>query len=951
MQKRKLWILLCLCIVLFIGALLLSTLYRDDPGPEDEPQDPTAVSAVVINEIMASNRTYPGHEGKYLDYIELRNLSNVAVDLTNYKLSDNESTIGYTFPQGASIAPYGYLLLWCDSSDTTGSCLPFQLSRDGDEGVYLYNGANVLVDQRPIPEMESNISYSRDEDGQWFQAEHGSPGFVNTEEGYYQWLEAIGVTGLEVVFSEVQSANRSAVLDSQGRLCDWLELYNPGSSPAVLDGCYLSDDPADPMRWRIENLTLQPGAYHLIKCVGSGAAADEVDFALSRSGATLVLSGPVGNLITQLEVPVLQSDRSWQLQEDGTYLETEFVTPGLENTQQAYHQFRGEQTVSGPLMISEVMPANNRYMIQSDGDYYDWIELQNISAMPVELSDFCLSDSADDPYLFPLPAGVLNPGEYVVIICSGDPSLTGNYIHSSFALDYQECWVYVSHADGGYSDYVRITDVPYQGSAGRVPGENEVHYFPTPTPGNENGPGAPSISADPFVQTPGGVYNGVENVSVVLSGEGQIRYTTDGSVPTEASTLYTGPLILTETTAIRAVSFEEGKLPSDVVTVSYIINENHTMPVLSLTADPDAMFGSQGIYTQYTKNWEIPCNLTLYDEDGGFDVNCGVKMHGHTGLQNPKKSFKINFRGVYGSDVLSYPIYGEEGSQLFDSLCIRAGQDYLFAVFREELFVSLCQDMGDHVLTQDSRYCILYINGEYWGVYNLKEAFSEMYYAQKRGVSEESVEMIQAPVYASSDVYKLMRYLETHDMTKEENYEYVCSVVDIDSLIDWMIIQGYSTNGDIQQNLRYFRSTENGNKLEFALYDLDWAFYYHLAFTDVLSNGREMSWQHLRITMNIIKNPEFRQKFLERLSYHMENTLSVENVLARIDYFEQLLDPEMRRERERWYGSYSVWKNSYVQRLRNFITEYDHMGDIVSRLRRYIGLTRQEIDKYFWRWA
>jgi hypothetical protein len=212
------------------------------------------------------------------------------------------------------------------------------------------------------------------------------------------------------------------------------------------------------------------------------------------------------------------------------------------------------------------------------------------------------------------------------------------------------------------------------------------------------------------------------------------------------------------------------------------------------------------------------------------------------------------------------------------------------------------------------------------------------------------VEVVQAPVYPRTDIFQFMNYLGTHDVTDPEVYEYCCTVFNMESLIDWIIIQGYSTNGDVQQNLRYFRSTETGNTYEMAFYDLDWAFYYHLPFTDVLSNDREMNWQHLRITMKLIKNPTFRQRFLERLSYHLENTLSTENVLARIDYYEQLLAPEVARERAKWGGTYQGWLNQ-VNKMRRFITETDHIADIVNRLVRYIGLTPREIDKYFGRWV
>ena len=175
--------------------------------------------------------------------------------------------------------------------------------------------------------------------------------------------------------------------------------------------------------------------------------------------------------------------------------------------------------------------------------------------------------------------------------------------------------------------------------------------------------------------------------------------------------------------------------------------------------------------------------------------------------------------------------------------------------------------------------------------------------------------------------------------------------MDIDSLIDWMIIEGYSTNGDVQQNLRYVRSKDTGWKWQFCLYDLDWAFYYHNAFKHVLSPHQD--WQHLTLTRNIMKNAQFREKFLARCSELMSTTLSNENVTARIDYYEALLDPEVPRERQRWNNNYKSWK-SKVQYLRDFINigedGYDQMDNMINKLIDYIGLTDAEIDKYFSRW-
>ncbi len=941
MERKWIFVTAAVCIVL-VAAVLLVGSFLDPSGSVSNEK------GVTISEVMTRNEHYPDRDGRLLDYIELYNPGDQQADVSGYKITDKIDDLGYTLPQGTVIPAGGYLLLQCNPDGDGGQDLPFGLSRSG-ETIWMYNSANVCIQTVNVPALPDNQPYVQ-EAGSWSVGQLGTPGFANTEAGYAQWLDYIGVAQVSVVFSEVQTANYSSITNASGTLSDWIELYNPGQEAAVLDGYYISDDPEKPLKWRIPFLTVEPGEYAVICCTDQEESLEEMPFGLSKNGCTLVLTGPVGNTITSVQCPAMPEDNSWQRMEDGSYHISQQVTPGYENSEDGHAQYRASRTVAGPLAVNEIMTSNNSYLYQSDGQTYDWVELKNISGEAINLSDFAISNDSSDPLLFKLPEQVLQPGELVVIILSGNTELTGRYTHAPFSLNKRESWFYVSHLEDGYSDYIHVTQAPLNGSVGREEGSCDVFYYDLPTPGQENGQGYAEISAAPFVQTPGGIYNDVDSVSVVLSGEGDIYYTLNGSVPDNNSRLYTGPITLTKTTTVRAIAYKENQLPSAVVTAGYIINENHTLPVLSVSADPDSMFGGSGIYTNYTANVEIPCNMALYEENGSFSIDCGIKMFGHTGLEMAKKSFKVNFRGRYGDGLLTYPVYGEDGPEVYDSLVIRSGQDYPQTIFRDELFTSLCRDMSDQVLAQRDKFCILYINGEYRGIYCIKEAFSEFYYASNRGVSEESVQILQAPVYPSTEVFQFMNYLAANDITVPENYAYACTVFNMESLIDWIIIQGYSTNGDVQQNLRYFRSSENGNTFEMAFYDLDWAFYYHLPFTDVLSNDRQMNWQHLRLTTKLMKNPTFRRQFLERLSYHMENTLSTENVLAKIDYYEQLLAPEVARERARWGGTVGGW-TAQVNKMRRFITEWDHMADMVARLERYIGLTYSEKQQYFGRWA
>ena len=901
---------------------------------------------VVISEVMTANDcTVLGDGRNVADWIELWNTGSTPMVLDGAYLSDDATDPFKWQIPSLTIQPGERAIVRCVGNNPQSDEAAFSLPRIGCT-VVLTGPMGNTISSVTVPEIGRDHSWALQKNGTWSDCAAATPGFENNESGYASWLQAVNPGNIQVVISEVMTSNRSTVTNAAGALCDWVELTNIGDTVVTLDGAYLSDDPDHRSQWQIPALTLQPGQSTLILCSGSAAAEGEASFSLKKSGCTLILTGPSGNILHQLEVPAMDEDRSWARMSDGEYIQTVNATPGWPNTDAGRADFLRSQAPAGPLMISEVMPSNAKYLRQSDGQYYDWVELKNISDTPIQLSEYFLTNDPDAPTLVQLPDVTLKPGETFVVICSGTTEIPGIYFHASFTLSREESWVYVTKANGSFSDYIHVYDVPYQGSVGRVTGENGTYYFTEPTPGTKNGTGVAFISATPQIMTPDGVYNDVDSVNVELSGNGQLRYTLDGSLPTAKSPLYTGPIQLTSTTVVRAASFEDGKLRSDVVTGAYIINENHTLPVISIAVNHEEMFGGGGIHTNYHTEREIPCNLKLFENGEGFTIDCGLKMFGHMGLENPKKSFKVNFRGRYGEDVLTYPVYGEDAPQYYDSLIIRSGQDYPLSIFRDELFTSLCRDIGDHVLAQRDKFCILYINGKYWGIYCMKEAFSETMYATNYNVSEESVEIVQAPVDAGTEIFNLMRYCRENDMSDPEVWNYITSVIDIDSFIDWIIMEGYCTNTDVQQNLRYFRSTETGNKWQCAFYDVDWSWHYNAQFSHVLSPNA--TWQHLGITRNLMENPEFRQKFLERLSYLLETTLSNENVLARIDYYEQLLDPEVRRERERWGSSYEAWKIR-VQEMRNFLNN-GHIQKIINNLRQFINLTDAEARTYFGRW-
>ena len=396
---------------------------------------------------------------------------------------------------------------------------------------------------------------------------------------------------------------------------------------------------------------------------------------------------------------------------------------------------------------------------------------------------------------------------------------------------------------------------------------------------------------------------------------------------------------------VRAVAFEEGKLPSAVLNLSYIINEGHSLPVLSLVSDSPSDFST--MYNGKRKDMEIPGALTLYREDGGFSAPCGIEMHGQTSLDLPKKNMSVRFRAAYGQEEVHCDVFGG-GVTEFTNFVLRSGQDFTRTIVRNELLQNLGLQMGDSMLNQRSIHCVLYINGQYSGIYTLTEKLNESHYAKHRLVSRDSVTVNKSPVGEGSAFYnEVIRYALTHDLSKAENYEYFCNLVDIDSLIDWMIIEGYSANTDIyDSNVRYCRSTEDDGRWRFMLYDMDATMVSsaHL-YANVL---RPVSTECSVFITPLMKNEQFRHRFLCRAGEVLNSVLTNENVVAELDRLTSLVAPEVERDYARFNRAVGTWQYE-TEYLRDAILSGDWRQHAVDAISSYFMLTEAEKTACFGR--
>lgn len=742
--------------------------------------------------------------------------------------------------------------------------------------------------------------------------------------------------------TEMMVKNKAAVPDGAGRFCDWAELENISDKPVLLKGWSLSDR-AGQARWSFPDGELAPGERLVVFFNGEEGPGFSVSL-----DETLYLLSPDG---VQRDEALCSGDRAdWSLvrQEDGSFRETPWITPGQENGSAGFEAWCESRPLADGLVINEAAVYNARYVPDGMWNACDWVEIKNLSDHSLSLAGCSLSDKSDEAR-WTFPERELGPGELLVISCHDDEEegSIGNGLNTGFDLSAAGEQLYLRDPQGQLLDAVALHSIPVGGSMGRMDGRPGFFYFSSSSPKEDNAGGCRRVSERPVTLEPDGVYNEVETVTVELLGAGEIRYTTDGKVPTADSPLYEAPLELSKTTVLRAIVLEEGALPSPAATFSYIINENHSLPVLSLVVNDLGSFNY--IYSNGLKHRDLPANLALYDGEHSFNRDCDVSMKGYTSLAElPKKSMGVSFKGRYGGN-LECNVF-DNGITEFSSLAIRGGQDYTFSVFRNEMFQKLCEEAGDACLTQASKFCILYINGQYYGIYCLKEDFSKQYYASHAGVSVKSVVGNKCPVSLQSEFYnEVLNFIYHNDLSTEENYQYVCDHVDIDSLIDWFLLEGYSANTDIQGNTRMYRSPENGNRWVFCYYDLDWGFYYSRSdFTIIMNQIGNAGNQMPPLVKNLLKNHVFRDKVLYRFAELNRTVLSNEHVLALIDEYEALLEPDMDRDRQRWHLRTADW-HARVEGLRSFIKVNNWEQHNVNQLCYFLNVGPMEREQIFGR--
>ena len=881
------------------------------------------VSPVRISEFSSAGNGFAREQQVACDWVELQNTADTAVDISGFILSDNAGNDKYTFPAGTVMEPGGYLVVYC--AEYVPGLAPFGLSQTARETVVLKNAGGMIVEIVQSLPLESG-SQALQTDGSWKTVETPTPGYENTEKGFDAFITAIG--GKSITITEVMSSQDTLIADENGQFNDYIELYNGGETAVELTGWWLSDDENVPNKWVCPETVLEPGEY-LLLFSGTGP-----DFNLSADGETVRLSTYVGTEVDCVVFGKAEVNKSFD--HEGQLLTR--PTPGFPNTDEGYKAFCDSRVSPGPLAIWEVMTSNDTYLPQALGACYDWVEIKNISAEPVNLGNYTLTDDPDSPLLYRLPEVTLESGATYIVFLSGNSALGQN--HAPFALNAAKDRLLLY----GQSlvDYVYLQDIPVGMSYGRTE-EVGGFFYMEPSPKNPNKAGYREISGMPTSGYAPGVYSGKESYVLELSAKGDIYYTLGGDEPTKKSSLYTGPITVTEDTVIRAIACEEGKLPSDIYNVSFIMEQTHDLPVVSLVTDPDHLFGVNGVYRngdESVKEIHFLANVSYSGPDGSFSIDNEMSLHGVTTVVAfNKKSFTLRFKDNLDG-ALFYDVFEDGEVTAFRSLLLRTAHESVYSTqLHDSLMAEIAMQGGDTLVVQKYKYVALYLNGEYWGLYAIREQHTVEHFASYYNVPADTVSMVRYSSDEQNSLNQFYNFCKNNSLASKENYEYAKTVLHMESFADWIILQAYIKNIDIYENVRFYQSSVDG-LWYLALSDLD------MGFMSTGSGFSELqgTFHHGLMVRSLMANEEFQSLMAERLAFWLSGPLSDENMCKTIDEMAAVLANEAVYEQQRWGTPVSGWE-AVVKDMKRYCT--GHAERMKNDFCLAVNWSRAELDAYF----
>ena len=615
------------------------------------------------------------------------------------------------------------------------------------------------------------------------------------------------------------------------------------------------------------------------------------------------------------------------------------------------------------ILINEYSGANYDTYTDNYGEYEDWIELYNPSPNDVDLNGWFLTDKTNNPTKWMFPSSFVVPSLGTVIVyCSGRDEINANNAHSNFKITQTKGneVLMLSDASSTFQDSVKVFPNQNSHSRGReTDGSANWSVFTTATPGASNAGAMQEYATSPVFSQAGGYNSSAINLSLSSPDSNiTIYYTINGDEPNNSSTVYSGPINITNTTVVKAIAYSADPfVPASFIDYhTFFVNDVHTIPILSISGNSgsggledllDGGWGSSSLEPEGTIEWFDENGILLDKGTGEFN------KHGNDSWAYDQRGFDYIMRDQFGYNyALKDQVFATKDRDKFQRVIVKAAanDNYPFSyggsgAHIRDAYVHHLSQIGDLRLDERSTSsCIVYLNGSYWGVYEMREKvddhdFTDYYYDQDKN----NLQYLKtwggtwteygAP-NAQPDWNNFVDFVTNNPMSVQANYLQAKSEYNMGSLIDYFLLNSYVVCQDwLNWNTAWWRGMDpNGEKKKwrYTLWDMDNTFDHGTNYTGIPSSdpnaepcdpstlGNTGGQGHVPIWNEMLTNQEFHNDYINRWQDLANGPLSCSFMIHILDSMIAVIEPEMPRQIATWGGTYNAWQSN-VSDLRNFI--------------------------------
>jgi hypothetical protein len=803
----------------------------------------------------------------------------------------------------------------------------------------------------------------------------------------------------QVFLNEASNVNVSTLVLPNGSDPDWIELYNAANSNINMVGYFLSDDSTNLQKWTFPNLNLAPNGFVTIAATGnlnqstnyfyetavfatntwkyiipnSNLASDwnnlSFDASAWNSGQMSVgygddddeteISNPSTSVYALINFSISDTSKIKKALldldfDDGfvAYLNgIEIARVGLTGTPPNWDELATDHEASlilgGNISSFEIDPMILKSAMKNG---------QNVLAIEVHNSSTTSSDLTMLPFL---SFGYETPNSFYGgnVHAYFNTVFSNSILETNFGISNEGEVIYLSNPLGIVIDSLIVPDLEPNMSVGKfLDGVQNDKLFTLPTPGQSNNLSLAyeAFENAPIIKTDGQFFQ--DSLKIIVTNNsvfsGQVFYTLNGETPTISSNLYVDTITIYNNTILKVKCFApaDSILPSLMATESYLLAVDYALPVISITTDSLNLYGPDGIFDNYNTDWKKPCVIEYFDKDGikQFESRASIKPDGGAGgsRSNPQHSVTIEPANLlYGEGKsVKYPLIPEKSFiKEFDAFYLRNGSNYWNQYPQKDAtFMRMMRETNAN--SQAYSPVIAYVNGEYFGVYELREKANEGYFATNYGNDRDSLDLLSVSYFygagilrtvkgSDSSFYTMKDLITTYDPAASDYFSVCNKKLDLYNFTDYLVGENWFANYDwVYNNIKIARTQSTDNKWKFFLQDMElglggWSDFNSNIFDYFRNNNQPNPYWEIFNGLN--QNTEFKNYFVNRYADLMNTTFQPDYYLPIVESMYQQLLPDLPKHFERWTGDPTGGMNNYLNIKNNLLYQFSNRNQVV----------------------